>query len=97
MLDKNGYLKIWEWLIHNLKEWIIWNIRSWKRFKLPYIGNKSHIIEKKINELTRKSYNAVNSRIFFISKPVFVPRGKDLIQQKEKKICDIQIWMLLWQ
>ena len=50
--------------------------------KLPYIGNNPHISEKRLKELTRKSYNAVNRRIILISKPVLVSSGKHLIKKK---------------
>ena len=52
--------------------------------ELPYIDNKSHIIEIKIKELKRKTYNTVNPRRIFISQQELVPRGTYLIQQKGK-------------
>ena len=48
--------------------------------KLPYIGNKSHIVEKKVKELTRKTYNTVNSRIVFISKPERLGKNSNFIR-----------------
>ena len=52
--------------------------------KLPYITDKLHIIERIINEVTRKTYLSVNPRIIFISKSMLASGGKDLVQQKDK-------------
>ena len=38
--------------------------------KLQYIGVESKFIEKKIVDITSKTYHAVNPRVLFMSKPI---------------------------
>ena len=37
--------------------------------KLPYLGNVSRLFEKKVKDLTQSTYNQVQPRIIFVSKP----------------------------
>ena len=54
--------------------------------KLPYIGAESKLIEKKIVEITSKTYHAVNPRVLFMSKPILQRSGKDLMTPEEKSL-----------
>ena len=54
--------------------------------KLPYIGVESKLIEKKIVDITSKTYHAVNPRVLFMSKPILQRSGKDLMTPQEKSL-----------
>ena len=44
--------------------------------KLPYIGVESKLIEKKIMDITSKTYHAVNPRVLFTQNQYFNVREK---------------------
>ena len=52
--------------------------------KLPFMGNKVHIFEKKIKSMTESIYYAITPRIVFVSKPVLKIELKDPIPFMEK-------------
>ena len=52
--------------------------------KLPFIGKKLHIFEKKIKLMTESIYSAITPRIIFVSKPVLKIELKDPIPFMEK-------------
>ena len=52
--------------------------------KLPFIGKKSHIFEKKLKLMTESLYSAVTPRVIFVSKPVLKIELKDPISHMEK-------------
>ena len=54
--------------------------------KLPYIGAESKLIEKKIVDITSKTYHVVNPRILFMSKPILQRWGKDLMTPEDKSL-----------
>ena len=54
--------------------------------KLPFIGNKLHIFEKKIKLMTESIYSAITIRIIFVSKPVLKIELKDPIPFMERAV-----------
>ena len=52
--------------------------------KLPYLGNVSYLLEKKVQELTQSTYNQVKPRVIFVSKPVLRLELKDPISHLDK-------------
>ena len=52
--------------------------------KLPYFGKISHLLEKKVQDLTQSTYNQIKPRVVFVSNPVLRLELKDPIPNLDK-------------
>ena len=55
--------------------------------KLPYVRSESKLVDKKIVDMTNRTYFSVNLIIIFISKPILQQPGKDPILPEEKSFA----------
>ena len=62
--------------------------------KLPFIGNKLHILEKKIKLMTESIYSTITPRIFFVSKPMIKIELKASNILYGQKLCYLHVQLI---